>query len=83
MSLACAGIERKLPRQVDSSEVETFWLNTLGRNTAGRMPPGAYQLYLYRYPHTKHVANEISQIMTTLENNSGIFCSPRGVRNCF
>ncbi|WP_284616390.1 hypothetical protein [Aquabacterium humicola] len=30
---------RKLPRQVDSSEVETSALNTLGRNTAGGTLP--------------------------------------------
>ena len=37
MSLACAGIERKLPRQAGSSEVETFWLNrskTTSRSTS-------------------------------------------------
>lgn len=39
---------RKLPHQVDSSEVETSWLNTLGRNSAGGMLPrescGRYSL---------------------------------------
>lgn len=30
---------RKLPRQVDKSEVETSWLNTLGLNTAGGTLP--------------------------------------------
>ena len=30
---------RKLPRQVDSPEVETSWLNTLGLNTAGGTLP--------------------------------------------
>ena len=39
---------RKLPRQVDNSELETSWLNTLGRNSAGGMLPresyGRYSL---------------------------------------
>ena len=39
---------RKLPRQVDNSEFETSWLNTLGRNSAGGMLPrescGRYSL---------------------------------------
>ena len=39
---------RKLPRQVDSPEVETSWLNTLGLNTAGGTLPrescGRYSL---------------------------------------
>lgn len=30
---------RKLPCQVDSPEVETSWLNTLGLNTAGGTLP--------------------------------------------
>lgn len=30
---------RKLPRQVDSPEVEASWLNTLGLNTAGGTLP--------------------------------------------
>lgn len=30
---------RKLPRQVDSPELETSWLNTLGLNTAGGTLP--------------------------------------------
>ena len=41
-------VERKLPRQVDNSELETSWLNTLGRNSAGGMLPrescGRYSL---------------------------------------
>ena len=40
--------QRKLPCQVDSSEVETSWLNTLGLNTAGGTLPrescGRYSL---------------------------------------
>lgn len=39
---------RKLPCQVDSAEVETSWLNTLGLNTAGGTLPrescGRYSL---------------------------------------
>ena len=39
---------RKLPRQVDNSELETSWLKTLGRNSAGGMLPrescGRYSL---------------------------------------
>lgn len=39
---------RKLPRQVDSPEVETSWLNTLALNTAGGTLPreswGRYSL---------------------------------------
>ena len=39
MALRMSYCIRKLPRQVDSSEIETSWLNTLGRNTTGgRLP---------------------------------------------
>lgn len=47
-SLAGLHHKRKLPCQVDSPEVETSWLNTLGLNTAGGTLPrescGRYSL---------------------------------------